>query len=136
MKAARAMHRGYVKGGHRSALVRRLHVIRDTPVRSQSVDGRDGAAGSRTWCGQGTGPHQNSEPVVVSPMPDQPPGDLAWCPACIGHLAEYYGLLGEIAASLAAYDPELTDLAGDRWRYVEDQRDVRRSALLRQEGAG
>lgn len=87
----------------------RLHIIRDTPVAGhRSVYQRFHPEPSeRMWCGQSAGTHRNSEPVIISPLPDRPPEGLAWCPACVGHLAEYYGLLGEVAASLAAYDPGL-----------------------------
>ncbi len=107
MKPARAMYRGYFSAGRKqSALVRRLHVIRDTPVRSHSHRFHPEPP-EVTWCGQSAGPHKNSEPVILSPMPAVPPAGLTWCPECIGHLAEHYGLLAEVAASLVAYDPGL-----------------------------
>jgi len=106
VKAARAVYRGYVHGGRRAGQVRRLHVIRDTPV-AHHGDRACWPRAEYTWCGQSAGLHQKSAPQVISPLPDRPPEGLAWCPACIGHLAEYYGLLGEVAASLAAYDPGL-----------------------------
>jgi hypothetical protein len=107
---ARAVYRGYWQGGKRSARVTRLHVIRDTPVAGHRSDFRPfrQPPALQTWCGQGAGLHQHSEPVIVDPMPDAPPEGLAWCPQCIGHLAERYGLLGEMGASLASYDPSLT----------------------------
>jgi hypothetical protein len=105
---ARAVYRGYFHGGKQSALVRRLHVIRDTPVHANSYRFRPPPIGEQTWCGQSAGQHRNSQPVIVSPLPSRPPGGLTWCPSCIGHLAEHYGLLGEVAASVAAYDPEMT----------------------------
>ena len=102
------MYRGYFSGTGRkqSALVRRLHVIRDTPVKHHGYRFNPPRP-VVTWCGQSAGPHRNSEPVILSPMPPVPPAGLTWCPACIGHLAERLGLIGEIAASLAAYDPGL-----------------------------
>jgi hypothetical protein len=103
VKPARAVYRGYFSNDRRrSALVKRLHVIRDTPVRGRSEQY------PVTWCGQSAGPHRDSDPVVLSPMPLVLPAGLGWCPKCIGHLAEYFGLLDEVAASLVAYDPELS----------------------------
>jgi hypothetical protein len=107
---ARAVYRGYWHGGKRSARVTRLHVIRDTPVAGHrpAYQPFHRSPGIQTWCGQSAGRHTNSEPVIIDPIPDAPPHGLAWCPQCIGHLAERYGLLGEVAASLVAYDPALS----------------------------
>ena len=91
---ARAVYRGYWQGGRRSARVTRLHIIRE-----------DGARHLSMWCGQSAGPHRNSEPVIIDPMPPLPPAGLSWCPACIGHLAEQFGVLGDVAARLAGHDP-------------------------------
>lgn len=102
---ARAVYRGYHQGGKRSARVTRLHIIRDTPVYRASYGPIHSRSGEQTWCGQFATPHTNSEPVIFDPMPAEPPEGLAWCPACIGHLAERYGLLGEVASMLAAHDP-------------------------------
>ncbi len=133
MKRAKAVYRNYTPGGTRGKQVRRLHVLRETPVRDYSHQ-RDYP---QTWCGQGAGRHHDSDPVIISPMPQQPPEGLSWCPKCIGLLAEYYGLIGEVAASLAAYDPGLTDLHAERlWENQEAQRDVRRTRLLGAEGTG
>jgi hypothetical protein len=97
----RAVYRGYWTGGKRAGQVRRLHVIRE--------EGPAGwEAGKLTWCGQQVWAVTHSDPVILSPMPARPPEGLEWCPKCVGHLAELLGLLGEIAASLAAYDPALT----------------------------
>lgn len=87
---ARAVYRNYWHGGKRSARVTRLHIIRE-----------DDRRWIRTWCGQSATSHTNSEPVIIDPMPAVPPDGLAWCPACIGHLAEVLGLLGDVARRLA-----------------------------------
>src|SRR5579859_7317806 len=90
---ARAMVRGYpVTDKSRAGQVKRIHIIReDTP------------SGLRqTWCGQGTGAHKNSQPLIFDPMPATAPEGLSWCPMCIGHLAELCGLLNEVAKLLAA----------------------------------
>lgn len=105
VRAARAIYRGYPSNGRRSDRVTRLHIIRDTPVRSQGAPGY--VPREQTWCGLHAYPVTNSDPQILSPLPDRPPEGLTWCPACVGHLAEHYGLLAEVAASLAAYDPEL-----------------------------
>ncbi len=104
---ARAVYRGYWQGGKRSARVTRLHIIRDVPVAAHRTTYQPfhQPPGEQTWCGQFATPHKNSEPVVFDPMPAVPPDGLAWCPQCIGHLAERYGLLGEVASMLAAHDP-------------------------------
>lgn len=106
VRAARAFYRGYVQGARRAGQVRLLHVIRDTPVAHHS-NPLHALVGEYGWCGTSAGRHRNSEAMVISPLPDRPPDGLRWCASCIGHLAEHYGLLGEVAASLAAYDPEL-----------------------------
>lgn len=123
---ARAMYRGYWHGGKQSARVTRLHVIRDSPPSPQRRWTAKPA--EQTWCGQSAGPHRNSVPVVIDPVPDRPPAGLSWCPSCIGHLAEWYGLLDEIAGEIVSYDPGLADLPGERWR--DAQREVRRAGLL------
>lgn len=95
---ARALARGYWTGRKRAGQVRRLHVIRE--------DGPKGwEPGKQTMCGQAAWNCQNSDAVIFDPMPDRPPEGLSWCPACVGHLAERLGLLGEVASSLAAYEP-------------------------------
>lgn len=110
---ARAVYRGYWQGGKRSARVTRLHIIRDTPVAARRSACRPfhKPPAEQTWCGQFAVRHTNSEPVIFDPMPGAPPDGLEWCPACIGHLAERYGLLGEVASALAAYDPALETAA-------------------------
>jgi hypothetical protein len=103
---ARAVYRGYWHGGKRSARVTRLHVIREAGKRNPWLE---------TLCGQSATQHTHSEPVIFDPMPPVPPEGLSWCPKCIGHLAERYGLLGVIAESLAAWDPDLYDDPEPRW---------------------
>lgn len=120
---ARAVYRGYWQGGKRSARVTRLHVIRETPVRGHRSVYRPfhEPAAMQTWCGQSAQQHTNSEPVVFDPMPSSPPEGLRWCPACIGHLAEVYGLLGVIAESLAGFDPDMPDDVEARWARRREQ---------------
>lgn len=89
---ARAVYRNYWHGGKRSSRVTRLHIIRETGKRHQCLE---------TWCGQLASPHTNSEPVIIDPMPDEPPDGLSWCPNCIGHLAEILGMMGGVARQLA-----------------------------------
>jgi hypothetical protein len=122
VKAARAVYRGYVSNGRRAGQVRRLHVVRD--------EGPAGwESGKQTMCGQHAWDVTRSESVVI-PLPCRPPDGLTWCPKCIGLLAERYGLLDEVAASVTAYDPELADLAGERfWEFAECQREVRRKRM-------
>lgn len=96
----RAIYRGYY-GGKRACEVKRLHIIRE--------DGPKGwEPGKQTLCGQAAWPCRNSDPLVISLLPPRPPEGLAWCPSCIGKQAELLGLLEEIAASVAAYDPALS----------------------------
>lgn len=93
MNAVRTVERGYFAStGRRSKRVTRVHVIRETGTRSL-------APGSQTLCGTSATRHQNSEPVVRN-VPHPLPEGLAWCPACIGHLAERLGRLGEVARVL------------------------------------
>lgn len=95
---ARALYRGYYEGGRRAGQVRRLHVIRDKGPAGWE-DGKQVLCGLHAW------PCTNSVPVILDPVPDRPPEGLEWCPKCVGLLAGLYGLLDEVAASLAAYDP-------------------------------
>jgi hypothetical protein len=89
---ARAVYRNYWHGGRRSARVTRLHIIRDRDKHHPWIE---------TWCGQPATSHTHSEPVIIDPMPAVPPEGLAWCPGCIGHLAEVLGVLGDVARQLA-----------------------------------
>lgn len=91
--AARAFYRGYPNTSDgRSAKVTRLHIIRE--------DGK--WPGRQGLCGTSAGRHQQSEPVVLDPMPATPPEGLRWCPPCVGHLAERAGRIETVAALLAA----------------------------------
>jgi hypothetical protein len=98
--SATAFYRGYVTGGRRAGQVRRLHILRPTGTRSLDP-------GKLGYCGTGAWKCRGSDPVLVSPLPATPPEGLAWCPACVGRYAEDVGLLGEIAAEVAAWDPGL-----------------------------
>ena len=99
--AASAFYRGYVDNGRRAGQVRRLHIVRQTPVRGAVESRRLG------WCGTSAHDVTNSSTVLISPLPACPPEGLTWCPACVGRYADYIGLLGEVAGEVAAYDPEL-----------------------------
>ena len=98
--SARGLYRGYWSGGKRAGQVRRLHIIREGGPKGW-------APGKQTMCGQGAWDVTHSDAVILDPLPDRPPDGLAWCPKCIGHLAERLGLLEEIGSSLAAYDCSL-----------------------------
>lgn len=87
-----AVHRSYVDGGRLAKNVRRLHILRE-----------EGEwAGKQSLCGQAMWSGSRSGPVIYNPMPATPPNGLAWCPLCVGRLAERLGVLAEIASSLAA----------------------------------
>lgn len=94
----RAVHSGYYTGATRAGQVRRVHIIRD----------HGPEPGHNAMCGQGVWPTTNSVPVVLDPMPTVPPDGLAWCPRCLGFLAEHLGVLDDLAAQLAALDPKET----------------------------
>lgn len=97
----RAVYRGYsARSGKRAGQVRRLHIVREHGP-------RDARPGSHTWCGPFAYDVTDSPSMFISPLPARPPEGLEWCPSCIGKLAEELGLLREVAASLAAYDPTL-----------------------------
>jgi hypothetical protein len=119
----RAVYRGYWTGGKRAGQVRRLHVIRE--------DGPRGwPPGTQTLCGQGTWGVQHSDAVILDPLPDRPPEGLAWCPKCVGHLAEKLGLLTEVGSSLAAYGLSLTgELAAKHAAEEDHYRAIRREQL-------
>ena len=91
---ARAFHRGYVTDGKRAGQVRRFHILREKGP-------GDWEPGKLALCGTQAWPVTRSDPVIFDPMPPEPPEGLAWCPKCIGHLAELQGVLGDIAARLA-----------------------------------
>ena len=113
---ARALYRGYWSGGKRAGQVRRLHIIRE--------DGPAGwEPGKQTMCGQAAWNCTHSEAVILDPLPDRPPEGLAWCPKCVGHLAERLGLLEEIGSSLAAYGLFLTEELWEKQR-TEEEHDV------------
>jgi hypothetical protein len=97
----RGVYRGYWTGRARAGQVRRVHIIRE--------DGPKGwEPGKQTLCGQHAWPVTNSEPVILDPLPATPPPGLTWCPKCVGHAAELAGLLDDLAARLAAWDPTAT----------------------------
>lgn len=83
----RAFYRSYA-----GRQVTRLHVMRE----DGKFPGRSGECGTAGW---GV---RRSEPVILDPMPSVPPPGLSWCPACVGRLAERAGVLGRVAAGLAA----------------------------------
>ena len=100
MRPPRAFYRGYHSGSDRRAgQVRRLHVIRE--------HGPGDRVAAYGMCGTSAGPHRNSAPVILDPMPADPPQGLSWCPSCIGHLAEALGMLGSVAAVLAKGETEV-----------------------------
>jgi hypothetical protein len=121
---ARGLYRGYYAGGKRAGQVRRLHVIREEGPKGWEP-------GKQVLCGQHAWAVRNSDPVILDPLPDRPPEGLAWCPKCVGLLAENLGLLEEIASSLAAYGLFLTeDLREKHGAEEEHYRALRREQLL------
>lgn len=87
-----AVYRTFFEGGARAGQVRRLHILRE-----------DGPfAYKQSLCGQPMWAGRNSHAMVLDPMPATPPDGLAWCPLCVGRLAERLGTLAEVASSLAA----------------------------------
>lgn len=102
MTTARAVYQTLaVKGRRPLRRGVRLHVIRED----------DDPSSRRPWCGR------NGGTIVIDPMPAEPPEGMTWCPECVGLLAGRYGLLGDIAESLAAYDRDLYFYDGrdERW---------------------
>jgi hypothetical protein len=88
----RAFYRGYhAATGRRAGQVRRLHIMRE----DGKFPGRQGLCGTTGW---GV---TNSPPVVIDPMPEQPPAGLEWCRACVGHASALVGRLGDHAAEIA-----------------------------------
>lgn len=98
MTPVRTVERGYYSGsGRRAGQVTRVHVVREEGPRRW-----DGDAGHRqTWCGQSAWNGRGSVPLFRE-APHPLPEGLRWCPACIGHLAEQSGRLGEVARLLGA----------------------------------
>ena len=88
---ARAAHSGYYDGHPRAGQVRRVHVIREDGPRP----------GDDAMCGQAVRKVTNATPVVLDPMPLQPPDGLAWCPHCLGRLAEHLDALRWLGEQLA-----------------------------------
>jgi len=96
-----AFHRSYpVQSDGRSKRITRLHILREEPTapRARASIGLRWPQGE---CGTSAGPHTESVPVYIDPMPTEPPAGLSWCPACIGKLAERRGALARVAAELA-----------------------------------
>lgn len=91
----RAFYRGYnAATGRRAKQVRRLHVMRE--------DG--GFAGKQGLCGAAGWAHTNSPPIVIDPLPADPPEGLTWCRSCVGHAADQVGQLAAFARMIAALD--------------------------------
>jgi hypothetical protein len=91
----RAFYRGYSAAtGRRATQVRNLHVMRE--------DGK--FAGKQGLCGAPGWGVTHSPPVIVDPMPSEPPAGLMWCRACIGHAAHLVGQLEAFARIIAALD--------------------------------
>ena len=100
VEVVRAIYRGYWSGGKRAGQVKRLHIIRE--------EGPKGwAPGKQTLCGQAAWHCQNSDAVIISPLPTKAPEGLTWCPHCMGRAAELLGMLDEAAAMVAGHQSEL-----------------------------
>ena len=101
MTAVRTIIRGYkASTGRRAGQVRRVHVIREEGPRGWDNSER----GNQTMCGQHAW-NVTDSPALIRDIPHPLPEGLSWCPACIGHLAEQLGLLGEVARMLGAEEP-------------------------------
>lgn len=95
MTDVRTLERGYhAATGRRARQVQRVHVIRE-----HGPKGREG--GRQALCGAHARGVTNSPPIIRE-APHPLPEGLRWCPACIGHLAEQSGRLGEVARLLGA----------------------------------
>lgn len=93
----RAFYRGYnAATGRRAQQVRNLHVMRE--------DGR--FAGKQGLCGTPGWGVTHSPPVILDPMPAEPPAGLTWCRSCIGHAAHLVGQLDAVARIVASLGPE------------------------------
>lgn len=91
----RAFYRGYnAAAGRRAKQVRRLHVMRE--------DG--GFAGKQGLCGAAGWGVTNSPPVILDPLPVDPPEGLTWCRSCVGHAADHVGQLNAFARLIAGLD--------------------------------
>jgi hypothetical protein len=91
----RAFYRGYhAATGRRAAQVRRVHIVRE----DGKFPGRQGLCGTTGW---GV---TNSPPVLIEPLPTEPPDGLEWCRSCIGHAAALVGQLNAFARMIAALD--------------------------------
>lgn len=89
----RAFYRGYSAAtGRRATQVRRCHIMRE----DGNFAGKQGLCGAPGW---GV---TNSPPVIVDPLPAQPPDGLEWCRSCIGHAADLVGQLNGFARIIAA----------------------------------
>ncbi|MFB6512074.1 hypothetical protein ACFCW4_02765 [Streptomyces virginiae] len=92
----RAFYKGYSAAtGRRAQQVRNLHVMRE--------DGR--FAGRQGLCGTPGWGVTHSPPIVIDPMPAEPPAGLVWCRSCVGHAASLVGQLNAVARAVASADP-------------------------------
>lgn len=84
----RAFYRGYnAATGRRAKQVRVVHVMRE----DGNFAGKQGLCGAPGW---GV---THSPPVILDPMPAEPPVGLVWCRSCIGHAAQLVGRLDSFA---------------------------------------
>lgn len=98
----RAFYRGYnAATGRRASQVRRLHIMRE----DGKFSGRQGLCGAPGWT------VTNSPPVILDPLPAEPPHGLAWCCSCVGHAAWLVGQLDAFARTIASLNTAGT-LAG------------------------
>lgn len=96
MTVIRTVERNYPASREtRSGRVSRVHIVREEGPRGHEGPKR------QTWCGQHAYDVTNSRSLIRE-APHPLPEGLRWCPACIGHLAEQVGRLGEVARLLGA----------------------------------
>ena len=92
-----AFRSGWVRSG-----LRRVHIVRTTPVPEHPAIYRERPRPPQGWCGQpARGTIRSGDIIPVDPAVSLPEG-LHWCAVCVGRAADHAGILPEVVRLLLA----------------------------------